>query len=118
MPDDHPEEDDWLGGYRLANPPHPGLFLQSEIIQGRRLSVGEAAVALRVLRPTLSAVLNGRAGLSPEMALRFEKAFGLSMDTLMRMQCAYDADQMRARPDEVDMPPFVAKPKPGQAKLV
>ena len=113
MPDDNPEEDDWLGGYRLANPPHPGLFLQTKIIRGRGLNVGEAAVALRMLRPTLSAVLNGRAGLSPEMALRFEKAFSLSMDTLMRIQCAYDAGRMRARADEVDVLPFMPKPKPG-----
>ena len=47
-------------------------------------------MALRMLRPTLSAVLNGRAELFSEMALRFEKAFSLSMDTLIRMQCAYD----------------------------
>ena len=105
-------------GYRLAKPSHPGLFLRSEVIQGHGLSVSEAAEALRVLRPTLSAVLNGRASLSPEMALRFEKAFGLSMDTLMRMQCSYDAAQMRTRADEVDVPPFTPKPKPGQASLL
>ena len=75
-------------------------------------------MALRVLRPTLSAVLKGRADLSPEMALRFEKAFSLSMDTLMRIQCAYNAGQIRARADEVDVLPFVPKPKPGQASLV
>ncbi len=89
-----------------------------EIIEGHQLSVSEGAEALRVLRPNLSAVLNERASLSLEMALRCEKAFGLSMDTLIRLQCAYDADQMRARAYEVEMPPFVRRPKPGQTSLM
>ena len=58
---------------------HPGSFVRAEI-EARGLSVSQAAEALRVLRPTLSALLNGRASLSPEMALRLQKAFGLSMD--------------------------------------
>lgn len=105
-------------GLGQADAPHPGVFLRAEIIAGHGLSVSDAAEALRVLRPTLSAVLNGRASLSPEMALRCEKAFGLSLDRLMRMQCAHDAAQMRARAHEVDVPPFVPKPKPGQASLL
>ena len=118
MGDDDTGESDRPNDHRTKNPPHPGLFLRHEIIQGHGLSVGEAAEALHVLRPTLSAVLNGRASLSPEMALRFEKAFGLSMDTLMRMQCSYEAAQMRERAAEVDVPRFVPKPKPDQASLL
>lgn len=60
-------------------------------LMGQVLSVGEAVETLRVLQPTWSAVLNGRAALSPEMVLHCEKASGLSMDALMSMQCAYDA---------------------------
>ena len=52
------------------------------------------------------------------MALRCEKAFGLSMETLMGLQCAYDAGLMRARAHEVDVPAFMPKPKPGQGSLL
>jgi addiction module HigA family antidote len=61
------------------------------------LSVTAAAEALGVSRPTLSSLLNGKAGLSGEMALRTEKAFGVKMDTLMRMQTAYEIAQTRKR---------------------
>jgi plasmid maintenance system antidote protein VapI len=59
-----------------------------------------------VTRPTLSAFLNERSSLSPEMALRLEKAFGVSMDTLMRMQNSYDIGQARAREGEIDVKRF------------
>ena len=71
---------------RMLNPVHPGRFLRTEIIQAHDLSVTEAAKILRVSRPTLSSLLNAKADLSGDMALRFEKAFGVDMDTLMRMQ--------------------------------
>ena len=74
---------------RMKNPAHPGGFVKSEIIEPLGLSVTNAAQVLGVTRAALSAVLNERAHLSPEMALRIEKAFGVSMDTLMRMQNSY-----------------------------
>jgi addiction module HigA family antidote len=61
------------------------------------LSVTAAAAALRVSRPALSSLLNGKADLSGGMALRIEKAFGVKMDTLMRMQASYDIAQTRKR---------------------
>ena len=67
------------------------------------LSVTRAAQILGVRRATLSDLLNGNASLSPEMALRIEKAFQVSMDLLLRMQAWYDAARMRAREDEVDV---------------
>ena len=67
------------------------------------LSVSAAARILGVRRATLSDLLNGNASLSPEMALRVEKAFGLSMDLLLRMQAWHDAMQMRTRADEIDV---------------
>ena len=79
----------------IKNPPHPGDFIRTEIIGPAGLSVTAAAAALRVSRPALSSLLNGRASLSGEMALRIEKAFGVKMDTLMRMQSAYDIAQTR-----------------------
>ena len=84
-------------------PPHPGAFIRIEAIEEFGLSVSAAARILGVRRATLSDLLNGNASLSPEMALRVEKAFGLSMDLLLRMQAWHDATQMRARADEIDV---------------
>ena len=72
----------------MKNPPHPGAFIRTEIIQPAGLSVTAAAAALKVSRPALSSLLNGKADLSGDMALRIEKAFGVKMDTLMRMQAS------------------------------
>jgi addiction module HigA family antidote len=78
----------------MKNPPHPGDFIRTEIIQPAGLTV-TATAALQVSRPALSSLLNGKAGLSGEMALRIEKAFGVKMDT--RMQSSYDIAQTRNR---------------------
>jgi addiction module HigA family antidote len=85
----------------IKNPPHPGDFIRTEIIEPAGLSVTAAAAALHVSRPALSSLLNGRAELSGEMALRIEKAFGVKMDTLMRMQSAYEIAQTRKREKEI-----------------
>ncbi|HXY77420.1 MAG TPA: HigA family addiction module antitoxin [Candidatus Acidoferrales bacterium] len=81
----------------MKSPPHPGDFIRTEIIKPAGLSVTAAAIALQVSRPALSSLLNGRADLSGDMALRIEKAFGVQMDTLMRMQASYDIAQTRKR---------------------
>jgi addiction module HigA family antidote len=81
----------------MKNPPHPGDFIRTEVIMPARLSVTAAAKALQVSRPALSSLLNGNADLSGDMALRLEKAFGVKMDTLMRMQNSYDISQTRKR---------------------
>lgn len=81
----------------MKNPPHPGEFIRTEIIDPAGLSVTAAATALHVSRPALSSLLNGKADLSGDMALRIEKAFGVKMDTLMRMQSAYDIAETRKR---------------------
>jgi addiction module HigA family antidote len=85
----------------IKNPPHPGDFIRTEIIEPAGLSVTAAAAVLRVSRPALSSLLNGKAGLSGDMALRIEKAFGVKMDTLMRMQSASDIAQTRKREKEI-----------------
>ena len=90
-------------GIRMKNPAHPGGFVKSEVIEPLELSVTGAAKALGVTRAALSAVLNERARLSPEMALRIEKAFGVSMDTLMRMQTSYDIARTRMRAEEIEV---------------
>jgi addiction module HigA family antidote len=96
-------------GIRMKNPAHPGGFVKSEIVEALELSVTDAAKALGVTRPALSALLNQRAALSSEMALRIEKAFGVSMDTLMRMQNSYDIAQTRRRAGQIKVARFVRK---------
>lgn len=81
----------------MKNPPHPGDFIKTEIVEAAGLSVTATAIALGVSRPALSSLLNAKAGLSGEMALRIEKVFGVKMDTLMRMQSAYEIAQTRKR---------------------
>ena len=95
---------------RMARPAHPGPFLKMEVIEPLGLSVTEAAKVLGVTRPALSALLNGRAALSSEMALRMEKAFGLKMDTLIRMQTAYEIAEARERAAAIRVKRYVAKP--------
>ena len=82
---------------RMRNPPHPGAFIRTEILGPLDLTVTSAAKVLGVSRPTLSSLLNGQADLSGDMALRLEKAFGVRMDTLMRMQASYDIARTRQR---------------------
>ena len=82
-------------------PPHPGDFLRMEVLEPLNLDVTRAADILGVRRATVSDLLNGRAALSPEMALRWEKAFDVSMEMMLRMQAAYDAAQMRQRAGKV-----------------
>jgi addiction module HigA family antidote len=85
----------------MHSPTHPGDFIRTEIIEPAGLTVTAAAAGLRVSRPALSSLLNGRADLSGEMALRIEKAFGVKMDTLMRMQTSYDIARTRRREKEI-----------------
>lgn len=96
-------------GIRMKNPAHPGGFVRTEIIAPLGLSVTAAAQVLGVTRPALSALLNERVSLSSEMALRIEKAFGVLMDTLMRMQNAYDIAQARKRAGEIKVKAFKVK---------
>ncbi len=90
----------------MKNPAHPGDFIRTEIIEPAGLTVTAAAAALRVSRPALSSLLNGKADLSGEMALRLEKAFSVKMETLMRMQSAYDIAKTRSREREIKVHPW------------
>ncbi len=84
-------------------PSHPGDFIRTEVIEESGLNVTQAARMLGVRRATLSALLNGHAALSAEMALRIEKCFDVSMEMLLRMQAWYDAVRMRARSGEINV---------------
>ena len=82
-------------------PSHPGDFIRTEVIEELGLDVAKAAEILGVKNKALSELLDGNAALSPEMALRVEKAFNVNMDLLLRMQAWFDASQMRAHADEI-----------------
>ncbi len=103
---------------RMARPSHPGQFIRMEVIEPLGLTVTAAAKALGVTRPALSALLNGRAALSPEMALRIEKAFGPRMDTLLRMQTAHEIAETRRRERQIKVRKYIpssggARSRPG-----
>lgn len=79
----------------MKNPPHPGDLIRTEVIEALGLSVSKAAQILQVRRATLSDLVHGKAALTPEMALRVERAFGPDMNHLLRMQLAYDVAKTR-----------------------
>lgn len=99
-------------GLTMKDPVHPGEFIRCEIIEELGLSVKKAAEVLGVSRPALSALLNERGALTPDMAIRIEKAFGASMETLMRMQHAYDIAQARQRAGAITVQRYVPKVPP------
>ena len=91
----------------MKNPPHPGDLIRTEIIEALRLTVSRAAEILQVRRATLSDLLHGKAALTPEMALRIEKAFGPDMDHLLRMQLAYDVAETRQHSRDIAVKRYV-----------
>ena len=81
---------------------HPGPWLKADIVEPHGLSVTEVAARLAVSRQNMSMLLNGHASLTAMMALRFEKAFGISAETLLRMQVGYDLAQARTRASDLE----------------
>ena len=84
-------------------PPHVGSFIRDEILSELRLSITKAAAVLDVRRATLSDLVNEKTSLTPEMALRIEKAFGVNMDMLLKIQAWYDTVNMRQHADEINV---------------
>jgi antitoxin HigA-1 len=97
----------------MKNPPHPGEVIRDQIIEALGLTISSAAEILGVRRATLSDVTNGKASVSAEMALRLEKAFGVSMDLLLKMQAGYDAAQARMHSSKIK----VKRYRPATARL-
>ena len=91
----------------MHSPSHIGAFVR-EIVEGHGLNVSSAARVLGVTRQTLSILINEHGGLSPEMALRIEKAFGVRMDTLLRMQTAWEIAEARKREGEFEIERYMA----------
>jgi addiction module HigA family antidote len=86
---------------------HPGDWLKSEIVDPHGVSINRLAASFHVTRQTLSNLFNGHTALSAEMAIRFEKAFGVKADTLMRMQTAYDLAKARAHAEHIVIDPIL-----------
>jgi addiction module HigA family antidote len=80
----------------MKNPPHPGGFVLRECIEPMGMTITQAAEALGVTRVTLSELVNGRRGISPEMAVRLSKAFGGSAESWLVQQAQYDLAQVKA----------------------
>lgn len=85
----------------MKNPPHPGELVREDIIGALNLNITKAAEVLGVRRATLSSVVNCKSSITSEMALRLEKAFGVSMDLLLKMQAGYDAAQARKNASKI-----------------
>ncbi len=92
----------------MKNPVHPGTLARANLDE-LGLSVAEAAKTMKVTRQQLHNVIQGRSAVSPEMALRFEQAFGGSADMWLRMQVAYDLAQVRKRRREMNIPRLVER---------
>lgn len=92
----------------MINPPHPGGIVRRECLEPLGLSVTSAARGLGITRQALSGLVNERAGVSVDMAIRLSKAFGSSPETWLRLQTAYDLWQARERADEIAVTPFSA----------
>ncbi len=100
----------------MKNPPHPGRIVREDCLPELDLTIGAAAAALGVSRQTLDKIVNERGSVTPDMAIRFEKVFGSSAETWLRLQLAYDLAQARAREPEIvatlrPVPPKAAQPE-------
>ena len=87
----------------MKNPVHPGEIVREECIKPLGLTVEEAAKGLGVSRSALSRLINGKAGISPEMAMRLSKGFGSTPETWLKMQMNYDLAQIRDRAGDIDV---------------
>jgi len=85
----------------MKNPPHPGFSVRHDCLEPLELNVTEAAKRLGVSRKQLSNLVNCHKGISPEMAIRLDKAFGGGADTWLRLQAAYDLAQAMKHVDEI-----------------
>jgi addiction module HigA family antidote len=95
---------------KMHDPPHPGEIIRDQCLEPLGLSVTDAAKGLGVTRKALSELLNGHAGISPEMAIRLEKAFGSTAETWLRMQLEYDLWQAEQRAGDLKVTRFAVSP--------
>ena len=97
---------------RMKNPPHPGLSVRHDCLDPLGLSVAEGAKALGVTRQAMNNLVKGNAGISVEMAIRLEKAFGGGAETWLRMQATYDLAQMAKKAGQIKVRRVAESPVP------
>ncbi len=93
----------------MKNPPHPGLSVRHDCIEPLDLTITETAEILGVTRQTLNNLVNGKSGISADMALRLDKAFGGGAETWLRLQMAYDLAQARAHEGDINVTPVTRR---------
>lgn len=100
----------------MKNPPHPGLSVRHDCIEAHDLTITDAAEILGVTRQTLNNLVNGKSGISADMAIRLDKAFGGDAETWLRLQMAYDLAQGRQHEGDIIVKPVrrhkLAEPRP------
>lgn len=96
----------------MQNPPHPGGIIRELCLKPLGLTVTQAAQGLGVARKTLSMLLNGHAGLSPEMAVRLSQAFGRSPESWLQLQVQYDLAQVKRSAKEINIKPLYDSNRP------
>ena len=94
----------------MKNPPHPGRSIKDACLEPLQLSVTEGAKVLGVTRHTLSRVINGQSGISPDMAIRLEKAGWSNADHWLRLQTAYELAQARKHQDQIQVERYEPRP--------
>jgi len=95
----------------MKNPPHPGLSVRADCLEPLGLTITEAAKALGVSRQALNNLIHGKAAISPEMAIRLDKAFGGGAETWLRLQAAYNLAQAKKRANQIKVERIVAEPR-------
>ena len=91
---------------RMYNPPHPGELIRDFYLEPLGLTITEAALGLGVSRNTLSELVNGKHGISPEMAYRLSKAFGRTPESWLNLQILYDLAQVQEKAEQLEITPF------------
>ena len=94
----------------MKNPPHPGFSVRHDCIEPLGLTITEAAEALGATRQTLNNLVNGKSGISADMAIRFDKVFGGGAETWLRLQMAYDLAQARLHEGDINVKPVSREP--------
>jgi antitoxin HigA-1 len=102
----------------MKDPPHPGLSARHDCLEPLGLTVTEGAKVLRVSRQALNSLVSGKAGISPEMAIRLDKAFGGTADAWLALQSAYDLTQARKAAAHIHVKRYVARHRPREPRSV
>ncbi len=102
----------------MKEPPHPGLSVRHDCLQPLGLTITDGAKVLGVSRQALNSLVNGKGGISPEMAIRLDKAFGGSADAWLTLQTAYDLAKAKRMAKKIIVKRYVARQRPRETQLV